>query len=129
MGGRGNFVDVHSRNFAFIDGGQTYFTIGSIDDVIKVIERPCGSVKSPEISHTEDRIYAIVQKQALKHLAFYNNEHHLIKSIDFKHFHDGKKPHVHYDVNHKGLVTYPSINDYIVIEKVEKWINNYYKRR
>ena len=48
--------------FAFKEGGQTYFSVGMIGDNIKVLERPGTSVKAPEYSHTENRIYAIMQK-------------------------------------------------------------------
>ena len=47
----------------------------SIDDNIKVLERPNKSVKAPEMSHTENRIYAILQKGELKHIAFYDDKH------------------------------------------------------
>ena len=48
----------------------------------------------------------------------------LVKSIDFLHSHDGKQPHVHYDVYYKGTVTSPTSNDKIVIDKVNSWIKN-----
>ena len=124
MSGRGSFVDVNSGNFAFRDDGQTYFSIGMIDDNIKVLERPNKSVKAPEMSHTENRIYAILQKGGLKHIAFYDEKHQLVKSIDFLHPHDGKQPHVHYDVYHKGTVTSPTSSDKIVIDKVNSWLKN-----
>lgn len=44
MGGRGSFVNVNSGNFAFRDNGQTYFSIGMINDNIKVLEHPNKSV-------------------------------------------------------------------------------------
>ena len=44
MGGRGSFVDVNGGNFVFRDDGQTYFSIGMINDNIKVLERPNKSV-------------------------------------------------------------------------------------
>lgn len=125
MGGRGSFVDANSGNFAFREGGQTYFSIGTIDDSIKVLERPGTSVKAPEMSHTENRIHAVMQKGELKHIAFYDDKHQLIKSIDFMHSHDGKNPHVHYDVNHKGLVTLPSSSDKVVIDKVNNWLKSH----
>ena len=92
MSGRGSFVNVNSGNFAFRDDGQTYFSIGMIDDNIKVLERPNNSVKAPEMSHTENRIYAVLQKGELKHIAFYDEKHQLVKSIDFLHSHDGNNP-------------------------------------
>lgn len=122
MGGRGSFVSVNSGNFAFREGGQTYFSIATIGDNIKILERPNHSVKAPEYSHTDNRIYAILQKGELKHIAFYNEKHELIKSIDFLHYHDNKKPHVHYDVYHEGNVTSPTIDDESIISQVRKWL-------
>lgn len=69
---------------------------GMIGDNIKVLECPGTSVKESEYSHTENRIYAIMQKGELKHIAFYNDKHELVKSIDFQHYHDGIKLHVHH---------------------------------
>ena len=122
MGGRGSFINVDAGNFAFKEGGQTYFSIGMIDDNIKVLERPGTSVKAPEMSHTENRIYAIMQKGELKHIAFYNEKHELVKSIDLRHSHDGLQPHVHYDIQHKGAVTAPNDSDKIIIDKVNSWL-------
>ena len=124
MGGRGSFINVNSGDFAFVEGGQTYFTIGMIDDNIKVLERPGKSVKAPEYSHTENRIYVIMQKGELKHIAFYNDKHELVKSIDFLHYHNGKKPHVHYDVYHDGQVTSPSSEDQQIISQVQDWLKS-----
>ena len=122
MGGRGSFVNVNSGNFAFKEGGQTYFSVGMIGDNIKVLERPGTSVKAPEYSHTENRIYAIMQKGELKHIAFYNEKHELVKSIDFQHYHDGMKPHVHHDVYHEGAVTPMTASEQHVYEQVVNWI-------
>lgn len=105
-------------------GKVQYFSIRMIDDNIKVLERPNKSVKAPEMSHTENRIYAVLQKGELKHIAFYDDKHQLVKSIDFLHSHDGKQPHVHYDVYHKGTVTSPTSSDKIVIDKVNSWLKN-----
>lgn len=127
MGGRGSFVNVHSGDFAFKEGGQTYFSIGSIGDSIKVLERPGTSVKAPEYSHTENRVYVIMQKGELKHIAFYNEKHELIKSIDFRHQHNGMQPHVHFDVYHQGEVSLPSFEDQNVISKVNDWISSHKK--
>lgn len=127
MGGRGSFVNVNSGNFAFREDGQTYFAIGMIGDNIKVLERPGTSVKAPEYSHTENRIYAVMQKGELKHIAFYNDKHELTKSIDFLHSHDGKQPHVHYDVYHKGKVTSPTSEDQKIIGQVRDWMKTHKK--
>ncbi len=124
MGGRGSFINVNSNNFAFKESGQTYFAIGMIGDNIKVLERPGFSVKAPEYSHTENRIYAIMQKGELKHIAFYNDKHELIRSIDFLHYHDGKKPHVHHDIYHNCQVTLTTIADQKIIDQVNHWLNS-----
>lgn len=129
MGGRGSFVNVNSGNFAFKEGGQTYFSIGMIDDTIKVLERPGTSVKAPEMSHTENRIYAVVQKGELKHLAFYDENHNQIKSIDFGHAHgwNNEKPHVHFNLQHikNEPGTKPSKADLAIINKVQDWLKSH----
>lgn len=131
MGGRGSFVDVNSGNFAFREGGQTYFAIGMIDDNIKVLERPGTSVKAPEMSHTENRIYAVIQKGELKHLAFYDENHNQIKSIDFGHKHgwNNEKPHVHFNLQHikNEPGTKPSKDDWVIINKVNNWLKEHKK--
>lgn len=52
MGSRGAFEDVVTGNFNFVEGGQTYKSIGEVDG-IKVLVKTSGSVKAPEYSHTE----------------------------------------------------------------------------
>jgi|SRR5574344_1063340 hypothetical protein len=127
MGGRGSFINVFSGDFAFKEGGQTYFSIGSIGDNIKVLERPGTSVKAPEYSHTKNRVYVIMQKGELKHIAFYNESHELIKSIDFMHQHNGIQPHVHFDILHQGNVSLPSLEDQSIIRQVDNWISSHKK--
>lgn len=123
MGGRGSFIDVDNNDFAFREGGQTYFSVGTIGNNIKILERPRYSVKAPEYSHTENRIYVILQNGKLKHIAFYNEKHELIKSIDFMHQHDNLQPHVHHDVNHvEGTVSKPNSEEQNVINLVNQWL-------
>lgn len=130
MGGRGSFVDVNTNNFVFKDGGQTYFTIGMVGD-IKILERPGISVKAPEISHTKNRIYAIVQKGELKHLAFYDDNHNQFKCIDFGHKHGWNhvSPHVHFNLQHinNEAGTSPSQSDLLLVKKVNEWLKQNYK--
>ena len=113
MGSRGAFENINTRNFTFVDRGQTYFSIGEIDGV-KVLVRPSGSVKAPEYSHTENRIYAIVQNGGLKHLTFYDENHKQSVSIDLMHEHGSKrlKPHKHFNLDHS--------DDGIPINETEK---------
>jgi len=131
MGGRGSFINVDTNNFAFKDGGQTYFEIGTMDDEIKILERHGLSIKAPEISHSANRIYAIVQNKELKHLAFYNYEHKQIRCIDFGHEHGWKhiKPHVHFNLDHDKNEpgTKPNLEDMIIANKVNEWLKNKYK--
>ena len=68
---------------------------------IKVLVQASGSVKAPEYSHTANRIYAIVQNGEIKHLAYYDKDHHQAACIDFGHSHDGLRPHKHLYMNHK----------------------------
>lgn len=99
MGSRGAFVNVDLGNFNFIEQGQTYHSIGIIDDV-KVLVKDTGSVKAPDYSHTKNRIYAIVQKGRLKHLTWYDENHKQSVSIDFLHSHNGIQPHKHLYLDH-----------------------------
>lgn len=104
MGSRGAFEDVDSGNFNFKEGGQNYHSVGEVDG-IKVLIQDKGSVKAPEYSHTENRIYAIVQDGKLKHLTFYNEDHKQVISIDLQHQHHGLIPHKHLNLDHsdKGI--------------------------
>lgn len=123
MGSRGAFIDVDRDDFNFVENGKCYETIGEIDKV-KIIIKPEGSVKAPEYSHSQSRIYAVIQKGELKHLAFYNENHKQIKCIDFGHHHglNKVKPHVHFDLIHDNneLGTPPSKSDWELINKIKK---------
>lgn len=121
MGSRGAFENVNTGNFTFVDGGQTFNSIGEVDGV-KVLVRADGySVKAPEYSHTENRIYAIVQGDRLKHLTFYDDDHKQTVSIDLSHEHRGVKPHKHYNLDHT--------DDGIPINESELKLINKVKRR
>ncbi len=104
MGGRGSFEDVDKGDFTFVEGGQTYHSIGEIDGV-KVLVRDKGAVKAPEYSHTAWRTYAIIQDGKLKHISFYDDSHKQTMSIDLMHKHNGIIPHKHYNLDHsdKGI--------------------------
>ena len=52
MGSRGAFVNVNTKDFTFVDDGQTYHSIGEVDGV-KVLVRDKGSVKAPDYSHKD----------------------------------------------------------------------------
>lgn len=101
MGSRGAFVNVNDGDFRFKEGGITYHSIGEIENV-KVLVRDKGASKAPEFSHTENRVYAIIQNGELKHLAWYDENHNQSICIDFLHPHDGLKPHKHLYLNHSG---------------------------
>lgn len=101
MGSRGAFVDALEGDFSFKENGQTYFALDEWNG-IKALIRPNESVKAPEYSHSPERIYAIVQKGELKHLAFYDKNHKQAKSIDLLHAHHGVQPHKHIYLNHTG---------------------------
>ena len=102
MGSRGAFVDVNSGDFSFKAGGQHYKSIGisTSNPNVKVIVQDTSNVKSPEFSHTAGRIYAVVKDGALKHLAYYDDNHKQAVSIDFAHPHKGVQPHRHVYLNH-----------------------------
>ena len=108
MGSRGAFVSVNTGDFSFVEGGQNYYSIGEVDNV-KVLVQKEGGVKAPEYSHTENRIYAIVQDGKLKHIAYYDENHKQIESIDLLHGHGNPKiqPHKHLNLDHKNPVGIP----------------------
>lgn len=99
MGGRGAFLNSSGGNFHFVEKGKVYHSIGLVDGV-KVLLQDKGASKAPEMSHSANRIYAIVQNQALKHIAYYDENHNQIACIDFLHSHRGIKPHQHFNLNH-----------------------------
>lgn len=102
MGSRGAFVDVDTGNFSFVSSGQNYFSVGTIstNPNVKVLVQAKGSVKAPEFSHTEGRVYAIVQEGRLKHVTYYDEKHNQAVSIDLTIPHDNKLPHKHLYLDH-----------------------------
>lgn len=121
MGSRGAFVNVSIGDFRFNIGTgqnqQTYKTIGVIDEVQVIVQDKGQSVKAPDYSHTANRTYAVIQNGKLKHLAFYDENHNLVWVIDFGHMHNEKKPHVHYDKEHKLSSGVPTDDDWKIIKK------------
>lgn len=99
MGARGAFVDVSMDNFIFVEEGQHYQSIGMSGNV-KVLIQTKDSVKAPEFSYTPNRVYAIVQEERLKHIAYYDDKHRQAVSIDLLHEHKGIKPHRHEYMSH-----------------------------
>ena len=122
MGSRGAFVDVASGNFNFVEGGQTYQSIGEVDGV-KVLVKITGSVKAPEYSHTANRVYAIVQAGSLKHIAFYDDNHNQYVSIDLMHQHYGVQPHKHFYLDHSDTGISITKEDQAIIDKIKKRFN------
>lgn len=124
MGSRGAFIDVDSGDFTFTENGQKYMAVGMIDNV-KVLVQTSGSVKALEYSHTANRIYAIVQKGQLKHIAFYDENHKQIKAIDLMHKHNGIIPHYHLNMKHGKDEAYAiSDEDKIFVSKIKKGLNS-----
>ncbi len=123
MGSRGAFVDINKGDFSFKENGKIYENIGEVEGV-KVIINPHGPVKAPEYSHSPNRIYAVIQKGELKHLAFYDENHKQIKCIDFGHKHGTNKikPHIHFDMIHNPNEpgTPPSMSDWELINEIKK---------
>ncbi len=124
MGSRGAFVDVNMGDFTFKDGGQNYYSLGTLssDPNVKVLIQNKGSVKAPEFSHTEGRVYAIVQDGKLKHLSYYDQEHKQHISIDLLHPHKGVQPHIHVYLNHdpNSPGVSPSTEQKELIKKIKK---------
>ena len=104
MGSRGAYLDVKSHNFNFKENGQEYFSLGilSSNKNVKILMKKKGSVAPPLYSHTPGRIYAVVQSGILKYLVYYDETHKQTVCIDFGHYHNGIKPHVHFGVIDHG---------------------------
>ena len=128
MGGRGSFVNVNLNDFRFVEGGKTFTKVGEVDNIKILVRDGNRSVKAPEYSHTEDRIYAIIQDGRLKHIAFYGPDHKQERVIDFGHEHgfNHVRPHVHENMMHikNESGTPPSKSDIAIIDKVIKWIGS-----
>lgn len=80
-------------------------------------------MKAPDYSHTANRTYAVIQNGKLKHLAFYDENHNLVRVIDFGHMHNEKKPHVHYDKEHELSSGVPTDDDWKIIKKILRRYN------
>lgn len=125
MGSRGAFADVNAGDFTFVDGGQTFNSIGKVDGV-KVLVRTDGySVKAPEYSHTAKRTYAVIQDGKLKHLTFYDENHNQYVSIDLLHEHGSKrlKPHKHLYLDHTDDGIPISDSELKLINKIKRRFN------
>ena len=124
MGSRGAFVDVSSGDFSFKVGGQHYKSIGvlSSNPNVKVIVQDSSNVKAPEFSHTPGRIYAVVKDGALKHIAYYDENHSQAVSIDLAHAHKGVQPHRHVYMSHNKIDPGipPTADEKELIKKIKK---------
>lgn len=121
MGSRGAFVSVNTGDFTFKSGGQNYFSLGTLssDNNVKILVQNKGSVKAPEYSHTENRVYAIIQDGKLKHVTFYDENHKQSVSIDLTIPHDNLLPHKHLYLNHENA--YPvSKEETKLIDQIKK---------
>ncbi len=122
MGSRGAFQNVEKKDFTFIKDGETYTSIGMVDD-IKVLVRNKGySVKAPEYSHSPSSKYAIVQDGYLKHVSYYDENHKQAISIDLLHKHDGLKPHKHIYLDHSTGLSLTNEQQKIV-DKIRRRFN------
>lgn len=122
MGSRGSFKNVGAGDFTFVEGGKTYLSIGGFDNV-KILIKESGSVKAPEFSHTAERIYAIIQNGALKHLAYYDENHNQAVSIDLLHAHHGVQPHKHLYLDHSDRGIAISAEERALIKKIKEEFN------
>ena len=94
-------------------------SIGGFDNV-KILVKESGSVKAPEFSHTADRIYAIIQNGALKHLTYYDENHKQAVSIDLLHSHHGVQPHKHLYLDHSDTGIAISAEERNMINKIKE---------
>lgn len=123
MGGRGSFINVNSDDFEFVEGGQTYHSLGFVDNVEVLVRETGISVKAPEYSHIPNRVYAIIQNGCLKHLAYYDSGHRQVACIDFLHFHEGLKPHKHLFMDHSSPVERPTKEEKNLADKIRRKYN------
>lgn len=119
MGSRAAFKSAGGGDFTFVENGETYRTIGGFDN-LRVLIKEKGSVKAPEFSHTENRIYAVVQKGVLKHLVYYDEKHRQAVSIDLTHPHHGVQPHKHLYLDHSDKGIPISTEEQRLVERVRK---------
>ena len=119
MGSRGDFANVDANNFTFKEGRRKYESIGIVSGV-KVLVQTAGSVKAPEFSHSPNRIYAVIQNGKIKHLAYYDSNHRQAACIDFNHSHNGKSPHKHLYLNHRGEAADLNSKDWKIIKKLQR---------
>ena len=63
------------------------------------------NIKLPEMSNSKWAVYATLGSNGeIKSISYYNGNRKKYKEIDFDHFHDGIRPHVHViDPNAKNL--------------------------
>ena len=119
MGSRGSFVSTNTGNFTFREGHRLYKCIGRISGV-EVLMQTKGSVKAPELSHSPARTYAILQGNIIKHIAYYDQEHHQSACIDFGHTHGGLRPHKHLYLDHKSPASPLNAQDKKLIAKLKR---------
>lgn len=124
MGSRGAFIEINEEDFVFKEGEQHYKSLGTLKDDpnVKVIVQDSNNVVAPAFSHTKGRIYAIVKNGALKHLAYYDDQHKQAICIDFLHEHQGVKPHRHVYMNHEkgSSAPHPTTEEWALIKKIKK---------
>lgn len=91
MGSRGNYVD--GQGFSEYRY-STVYREGELRFVKLNDERM--AVKTPEMSNSPGAVYATLSRRGdLQAISFYDSERRKYKEIDFLHYHDGLKPHVH----------------------------------
>lgn len=99
-----------SRGQALKTGGFTvynYKTLMRYNNTRFVMkkDKSVQNVKLPEMSNSRWAVYATLGTDgAIKSISFYNGNRRRYKDIDFSHYHDGMKPHVHIiDPNAKNM--------------------------
>ena len=99
-----------SRGQALKVGGfvsYNYKTIMRYNNVRFVMQKDKSkvNVKLPEMSNSKWAVYATLGSDGeIKSISYYNGSRRKFKEIDFSHYHDGMKPHVHViDPNAKNL--------------------------
>ena len=99
-----------SRGQSLKTGGFTvynYKTLMRYNNVrfVMLKDKTKRNVKLPEMSNSKWAVYATLGTDGeIKSISFYNGSRKKYKEIDFNHYHDGMKPHVHIiDPNAKNM--------------------------
>lgn len=130
MGGRGASSGISDKQNQYGTQYKTVLTSGNI----KFIERNSKDSEPLWETMTKGRVYVTVGGKDILHITYFNNINKHSKTIDFKHFHKGMKPHTHHGYEHneydgeKGAANLTP-KEKRMVDRVEKIWYNYISRK